>query len=78
MSFVILYNSGGSSRPNKVTASHEAQMLGIQDINIKFVLPEVQHQIGASDCGLFYLAFAKSIFFGEDSSTLQYNQALMG
>ena len=52
-------------------------MLGTQNINIKFVLTEVQHQIGASDCDLFYLAFAKSIFFGEDSSTLQYNQALM-
>lgn len=67
----------GSGRPKKVTASHAAQMLGTQNINIKFVLPEVQHQIGASDCDLFYLAFAKSIFFGEDSSTLQYNQALM-
>ena len=76
-SFVNVYNSGGSSRPNKVTASHEAQMLGTQDINIKFVSPEVQHQIGVSDFGLFALAFATSIFFGEDSSTLQYNQALM-
>ena len=52
-------------------------MLGTQDINIKFVLPEVQHQIGVSDFGLFALAFATSIFFGEDSSTLQYNQASM-
>ena len=77
MSFVILYNSGGSSRPNKVTAGHVAQMLGIQDIKIKFVLPEVQHQNGVSDFGLFALAFATSIFFGEDSSTLQYNQASM-
>ena len=67
----------GSDRPKKVTASHAAQMLGTQDINIKFVLAEVQHQIGASDCGLFDLGFATSIFFGEDSSTLQYNQASM-
>lgn len=97
MSFVNLYNIGGSSRPNKVTGSHAAQMLGTLDINIKFVwernlsfgsadsefinpignLPEVQHQIGVSDCGLFALAFATSIFFGEDSSTLQHNQAMM-
>ena len=62
MSFVNVYNSGGSSRPNKVTASHAAQMLGTQDGNIKFVLPEVQHQIGVCDCGLFGLAFATSIF----------------
>jgi len=74
MSFVNVVQIGGSSRPNKVTARHAAQMLGTQDINIKFVLPEVQHQIGASDSGLFGLAFATSIFFGEDSSTLQYNQ----
>ena len=77
MSFVIVYNIGGSSRSNKVTASHAAQMLGTQDSNIKVVLPEVQHQIGVSDCGLFALAFATSIFFGEDSSTLQYNLASM-
>ena len=77
MTFVNVYNNGGSSRPNKVTASHAAQKLGTQDSNIKFVLPEVQHQIGVSDCGLFALALATSIFFGEDSSTLQYNQAMM-
>lgn len=45
MTFVNVYNIGGSSRPNKVIASHAAQMLGTQDSNIKFVLPEVQHQI---------------------------------
>ena len=37
MSFVNVYNIGGSSRPNKVTGSHAAQMLGTLDINIKFV-----------------------------------------
>lgn len=77
MTFVNVYNIGGSSRPNKVIASHAAQMLGTQDSNIKFVLPEVQHQIGVTDCRLFALAFATSIFFGEDSATLQHNQALM-
>ena len=77
MSFVNVFNIGSSNRPNKVTASHAAQILGTLDINIKFVLPEVQHQIGVSDCDLFALASATSIFFGEDSSTLQYNQAMM-
>ena len=37
MSFVNVYNIGGSSRPNKVTGSHASQMLGTLDINIKFV-----------------------------------------
>ena len=63
MSFLNVYNCGGSSRPNKVNvaASHAAQMLGTQDSNIKFVLPEVQHQIGARDCDLFALAFATHV-----------------
>ena len=37
MSFVNVYNIGGSSRPKKVAGSHAAQMLGTLDINIKFV-----------------------------------------
>ena len=38
------------------------------------VIKNVQNQLGASDCGLFSLAFATSLCFGDNPSEIQYNQ----
>jgi hypothetical protein len=41
-------------------------------VNIR--LEPCQKQKGSVDCGLFALAYAMSIVFGEDVSTREYNQ----
>ena len=40
-------------------------------------MPHVQQQRGGSDCGLFAIAFAVHLAFGDNLSTLQFDQTLM-
>ena len=52
-----------------IVHTHHAQIL--------VDLPEVQQQLGSSDCGLFAIAFATSILKGEDPSSVRYIQSRM-
>ena len=74
---VTVYDSGGSSRPIKVSACKTARMLGTRGSCIQFIMQPVQCQVGTSDGGLFALAFATSLCLEEDPSSRRYNQPLM-
>ena len=42
---------------------------------IFLTFPDVQQQVGGSECGLYSLAFAYSLCSGKDPARLEYNQA---
>ena len=44
---------------------------------LRVFVPQVQLQRGATDCGCFAVAFAVSLLFGDDPSSLLYNQKEM-
>lgn len=50
---------------------------GNDPINLFVQTPYVQQQRGGSDCGLFAIAFAVHLAFGDNLSTLQFDKALM-
>ena len=45
--------------------------------SIRMELSPVQQQAGAADCGLFAIAFATDLAFGEDPVKISYEQSLM-
>lgn len=46
-------------------------------INLFVEMPYVQQQRGGTDCGVFAIAFAVHLAFGDNLATLQFDQALM-
>ena len=44
---------------------------------VTFINEKVQRQVGASDCGLFSLAFATDLCHGLDPAHLKYDQGAM-
>ena len=71
---VYVYDSSFSSidqaTAKTIQTNFRCSMLSIR-------LVKCQKQVGAEDCGLFAIAFATSLAFGEDPSTRQYCQAKM-
>ena len=54
-----------------------ADVMQCTDECIQILYPDVQDQSGASDCGLFAVAFATSLCYGEDPTTRGYAQSMM-
>ena len=74
---IMLFDSGGSSTPNKRIIKHSARLLFCDRQDIVIHMPPVQRQYGVKDCGLFALAFSTSICYGEDPSTRTYEQDML-
>ena len=64
---------GLSSRTKRVIAD----LVMSKDKAITVTYPPVQWQSGASDCGIFALAFATSLCLGQDPAAVSYDQAHM-
>ena len=70
-SSINIYDSlNGYLPPSIKTAVGNLLMTTDKIITVTYV--NVQYQIGASDCGLFALAFATSLCSGQDPATLRY------
>ena len=52
-----------------------ASLLRLSQTYIYLTSPDVQQQVGTSDCGLYALAFAYTLCSGKDAAKFQYNQA---
>ena len=75
-SSVKVYDSmhcGLSSRTKRVIAD----LVMSKDKVIAVTYPPVQWQSGASDCGIFSLAFATSLCLGQDPAAVSYDQVHM-
>ena len=73
---VYLYNS---LKPKKIIPQLQKQLATIyghlaDEKELQVFLPQIQLQRGATDCGCFAVAFALSLLFGGDPSSLLYNQ----
>ena len=69
-----------SIRNTDLTSHAKAQVSAIlfcRDPHISLQFQHVQEQHGSNDCGVFALAFATSLCFGEDPSRIQYIQHLL-
>ncbi len=74
--FVNAYDSGGRYTTSRNKEEIAALLHTSKDkITIRYM--NVQHQIGASDCGLFALAFATSLCLAIDPTSVVYNQSHM-
>ena len=68
------------SLPSMVSSRTEDQIADIcmsEEKEITLNIKNVQTQNGGDDCGLFALAFATSLCFGEDPSNIAYTQHKM-
>lgn len=65
-----LYSSIDQATAKLIQTNFHCSMLSIR-------LMPCQKQVGAVDCGLFAIAFATSIAFGDDPSTRRYSQETM-
>ena len=72
---VRVYDSAHTSL-DQVSATMMNNFYHCQYTNIKMVAVQKQHA-GSNDCGVFAIANAIAITFGEDPSVLHYNQTLM-
>ena len=52
-----------------------ASLLNLRQTYIYLTFPDVQQQVGGSECGLYSLAFAYTLCSGKDPACLEYNQA---
>ena len=52
-----------------------ASLMELSQTYIFLTFPDVQQQVGGSECGLYSLAFAYSLCSGKDPARLEYNQA---
>lgn len=52
-----------------------ASLMKLSQTYIFLTFPDVQQQVGGSECGLYSLAFAYSLCSGRDPARLEYNQA---
>ena len=71
-----------SSSCKKLTPSMEVQLsecyrTAVKDRNLEVEMPSTQIQQGGVDCGLFAIAFACELAFGNDPSTISYDQSQM-
>ena len=64
------YSSVDQATAKTIQTNFHCSMLSIR-------LVKSQKQVSAEDCGLFAIAFATSLAFGEDPSTREYCQANM-
>ena len=71
---VNIYDSMPNCALYSRTKRHIACILMTREKSIKVQFIDVQIQSGGSDCGLFALAFATSLCFGDDPATLNYIQ----
>ena len=51
-----------------------ASLVRLSQTYIFLTFPDVQQQVGSSDCGLYSLAFANTLSSGKDPAKLEYNQ----
>jgi hypothetical protein len=70
---IKIYDSLNGYLPSSITMV-VCNLLMTTDKIITVTYVNVQYQIGASDCGLFALAFATSLCSGQDPATLRYEQ----
>ena len=75
-STVKVFDSLGGRLP-KTSLKLVADLMQTKEKAITFEFVGVQKQDGASDCGLFAIAFTTSICNGHDPTTLRYNQSAM-
>lgn len=54
-----------------------ADLMQSKENQIEVRYADVQRQSGASDCGLFALAFATTLYFGDNPETISYTQSAM-
>ena len=64
-------------KPNSITVEHVCRMLMYPGSKVTFINEKVQRQVGASDSGLFSLAFATDLCHGLDPVHLKYDQGAM-
>ena len=64
-------------KPNSIAVEHACRMLMYPGSKVTFINEKVQRQVGASDCGLFSLAFATDLCHGLDPVHLKYDQGAM-
>lgn len=62
-------------KPNSIAVEHAPRMLIYPGSKVAFINEKFQRQVGASDCGLFYLAFATDLCHGLDH--IKYDQGAM-
>lgn len=75
-SAVHFYDSLYSTIPTTV-ADHIIDLVHSDKPRLKILTMNMQVQEGGKDCGLFAIAVATSLCFGEDPTTLTYNQERM-
>ena len=73
---VKVYDSMGTS-PSPKVITNSCQMLFYNGKKVTVSNQKVQRQQGASDCGLFAIAFATSLCFGNDPQEIAYDQPLL-
>lgn len=73
---VKVYDSMGTS-PSRTAIINSCQMLFYNGKRVTVSNQKVQRQQGASDCGLFAIAFATSLCFGNDPQEISYAQPLL-
>ena len=83
-----IYVTNVGSKPNEVkvydsmctgdipmnTKEVIASLIRLSQTYIFLTFPDVQQQVGSSDCGLYSLAFAYALSSGKDPAKLEYNQ----
>lgn len=73
---VKVYDSMGTC-PSRTAIINSCQMLFYNGKRVTVSNQKVQRQQGASDCGLFAIAFATSLCFGNDPQEISYAQLLL-
>ena len=74
--YVKVYDSMGTS-PSRTAIINSCQMLFHNGKKVAVSNQKVQRQQGASDCGLFAIAFATSLCFVNDPQEITYAQPLL-
>ena len=65
---VNIYDNLSSDTMTAATASQIASICNVKGTSIEVVIQSVQQQRNGTDCGVFALAFATSLAYGEDPS----------
>ena len=71
---VKLYDSMCTGDIPMNTKEVVASLVRLSQTYIFLTFPDVQQQVGSSDCGLYSLAFANTLSSGKDPAKLEYNQ----
>ena len=70
---ISIYDSFNSP-VNKETQSILARLLKTRNDSFRIQIAKVNRQSGSNDCGVFAAAYCTSLAFGQDPSTVVYNQ----